>query len=92
MKAKKKSDSTSIAIKLIITAILGALSITYILYKPPTSEITSYKKQSMPKPYSYSKDNDSSSFSAESAADDDAISLTGKKGSYDQQIIGGENK
>ena len=86
MKAKKKS---SITIKLIITAILGALSISYIMYKPPVSQISSYKKQPMPKPYSYNKSSNSSDNSSESSKDSDAISLMGKNGRYDEAVIGG---
>ena len=74
-------------IKLIITALLGGLGIFYILKKPPTAEINSYKKQSMPKPYRYKK-NDNRIYSSENSSDSDAISLTGKKGSYDEHLIG----
>ena len=88
---KQKKDSSSITIKLIITAILGGLGITYILYKPPVSEVSSYQKQrdNVPKPYRYKK-NKSSSSSSVRESESDAISLTGKKGSFGEHRIGKE--
>ena len=85
-----KTKKSNLTVKLIITAILGALGISYIMYKPPVSQVSSYQKQSMPKPYRYKKDSSSksSSSSSVSEADSDAISLTGKKGSYDSHRIG----
>lgn len=79
--------SSSLTIKLIITSILSAMGIAYILYKPPTAEINSYQKQSMPKPY-YKKESSNSSSSSEKSGNGDAISLTGKKGSYNEHRIG----
>jgi hypothetical protein len=86
---KTKKTSSSITIKLIITAILGGLGITYIMYKPPVSEVSSYQKQrdNVPKPYRYKKDKNSFSSSAKES-DSDAISLTGKKGSFGEHRIG----
>jgi len=86
---KNKKSNSSLTIKLVVTAVLGALGITYIMYKPPVAEINSYQKQSMPKPYKYKK-NKSSFTSSENGngGDSDAISLTGKKGGYDQHVIG----
>lgn len=84
----KSKNNNSIIIKLVITAILGSMGIAYILYKPPVSEINSYQKKSMPKPYRFKSDSDSNSYSSESEADDDAISLTGSKGGYDAHLIG----
>ena len=79
--------SSSLTNKLIITVILGILGITYILYKPPKSQITSYQKQSMPKPY-YTKESSDNNTSSENAGDSDAVSLMGKKGSYEETTIG----
>jgi len=83
---KNKKSNSSLAIKLVVTSILGILGISYILYKPPVAEINSYQKQSMSKPR-YKKSQSSFS-SSESNSDSDAISLTGKKGGYDQHVIG----
>jgi len=80
--------SSSLIIKLIITAILGTMGIAYILHKPPTAEINSYQKQSMPKPYRYKKENNNGYMSSEQSGDSDDISLMGKKGSYDEHTIG----
>jgi len=85
---KSKKNNSPLIAKLIITAILGALGITYIMYKPPVAEINSYQKQSMAKPYKYKKNKSSFSSSEKNDADSDAISLTGKKGGYDQHVIG----
>lgn len=84
---KKKKSNSSITTKLIITTILGALSISYIMYKPPTSEVSNYQKKNMPKPYRYKKNNNSF-FSSEKDSESDSISLTGKKGSYSEHRIG----
>ncbi len=84
---KNKKSTSSLTAKLIVTAVLGALGITYIMYKPPVAEINSYQKQKMAKPYKYSR-NKTSSSSSEAASDSDAISLTGKTGGYDQHVIG----
>lgn len=54
---------------------------------PPVEEVNSYQKQSMPKPYQHKKDKSSFS-SSESEGESDAISLTGKKGSYGESRIG----
>lgn len=88
----KINKTSSLTIKLIITAILGALGIMYILEKPPTSEINSYQKQGSPKYYRDKNNDNSSLFSSENSNDNDAISLTGKKGGYDQHVIGSDKK
>ena len=83
--------STLLTIKVVITGILGALGIMYIMAKPPVSEIRSYQKQAMPKPYSFGNSRGGgrggykSSSSNSSAADSDAISLTGKTGRYNER-------
>ena len=94
MKKKKKQSSNSLTIKLIITAVLGALGVMYIMEKPPTAEIRSYQKEKMAKPYrssSSSSSRSTSSFSTSGSntdADSDAISLTGKSGRYSEHSIG----
>lgn len=86
---KTKRNNQSIIIKLVITALLGSMGIAYILKKPPTSEIKSYQKQAMPKPYRSGKNsNDNGIYSSGSDSDSDAISLTGSKGSFDQHKVG----
>jgi len=71
---------------------LGILGIIYILANPPTAEINNYQKQSTPKPYLNKNNHDNGSAAAKNAASSDAISLTGKKGRYDEHLIGGSKK
>ncbi len=82
----------SLTIKVVITGALGALGIMYIMAKPPVSEIRSYQKQAMPKPYSFGNRRSGGGYRSNSsdntAADSDAISLTGKSGRYSEHTIG----
>lgn len=87
--AVKKQLPTSI--KLAILAILAALGIFYILEKPPVDGVNNYQKQSMPKPFIQSRGSDYSSRKS-TDSDSDAVSLTGKSGSYDEARIGNEYK
>ena len=83
--------SMPLTIKVIITGILGALGIMYIMAKPPVSEIRNYQKRAMPKPYSFGNSRESaykSSSSSNSAADSDAISITGKAGRFNEHLTG----
>lgn len=81
----------SISIKLAILAILSALGIFYILEKPPVDRVNNYQKQSVPKPFIRSTNSDYSSRNSVDS-ESDAVSLTGKSGSYDEARVGKEYK
>jgi hypothetical protein len=87
MKAPKKNSSR---LKLILAVIIGIIAIAYIIVNPPTAKINSIQKQSTHTPYRYNNANEASS--SKDSADSDAISLTGKKGRYDEHLIGGSKQ
>lgn len=83
----------SIAIKLIIFAILTFLGIVFVINKSPVESMSSYEKQEMVKPNrgssvidDFFKSNDNSQRRA--ADDDDDVSLMGTSGRYEEVRIG----
>ena len=76
----------SITIKLIITTVLAIIGIMYILEKNPLDEVSDYKKEAMPKPYSSSRSD--SFFSSNSSSESSSLSITGDTGAYDEVRIG----
>jgi len=82
--------SSSLIINLIIICALAAAGIWYILHKSPVSQVDDYQKGEMPKP-SYGRS--TSIFSSKSDDEDpDGVSITGKKGKYDEVRIGRETQ
>jgi hypothetical protein len=85
------NKNISLTVKVVITGILGALGIMYIMAKPPVSEVRSYQKQEMAKPFSFGSSRSSKVYKSDassSAADSDAVSLMGKTGRYSEHTIG----
>lgn len=83
---RSTKNQVSILIKLLILVLIAGIAIWSIMEESPVSKIQSYEKQpsSLPKTTrSYSQ-----SIGGQSDADSDDVSLTGKKGQYDEARIG----
>ena len=81
------NTNTALTIKVTLTLTLAAAGIGYILYTPPTSQIANYEKKPMKKPSERTKAELTPSNKKNLEASD-SISLTGKKGQYDETRIG----
>jgi len=81
------TTNTALTIKVAITLALAAAGIGYIMYTPPTSQISNYEKKPMKTPSSKFKSESASSKNS-NREESDSISLTGKKGQYDETRIG----
>ena len=80
------NTNTALTIKVAITLTLAAAGIGYILYTPPTSQIANYEKKPMKQ---HSAKLKSKTISRQSSNEEsDSISLTGKKGRYEETRIG----
>ena len=90
----KAKNTKSLVVKVVLFVLLGSLGIFYILKKPPTSEITTFRKSedNMPQHYFGKTNTFSKLLSKENKqnVDGDAVSLTGKAGRYEESRIGKE--
>lgn len=87
MKASKKNKA-SLIIQLIILVIIAIIGILYILEETPVDNLNQYDKQPMVTPFGSSSGD---SFFRPRRDDDssgDDVSLSGKKGRYDEALIG----
>lgn len=80
------NSNTILTIKVVVTLGLAAAGIAYILYTPPTSQISGYEKQPMKKPATVQRKSSTKNRTTKEASD--SVSLTGKKGRYDETRIG----
>lgn len=80
------NSNTILTIKVMITLSLAAAGIGYVLYTPPTSQISNYEKRPMQTPNISQREKTASKKTDNEA--NDSISLTGKKGRYDETKIG----
>ena len=83
------TTNTALTIKVTLTLALAAAGIGYIMYTPPTSHISNYEKRPMKQPPANVK-NKKASQQNSNAEESDSISLTGKKGRYEESRIGKE--
>ena len=81
------NPNTALTIKLTVTLALAAAGIGYILYTPPTSHVSDYEKKPMKK-LTVKLKNESTQKKDSNSEANDSISLTGKKGQYDETRIG----
>ena len=81
------TSNTALTIKVVITLALAAAGISYILYTPPTSRIANYEKRSQNKP-SHNVTRESAPKNKINTEASDSISLTGKKGRYEEAQVG----
>ena len=81
------NPDTALTIKIVITLALAAAGIGYILYTPPTSQISGYQKQPLNRPSSSQRIEHPAATSSNSD-EGDSVSLTGKKGRYEETRIG----
>ena len=81
------TTNTALTIKVTLTLALAAAGIGYILYTPPTSQISNYEKKPM-KQSSAKLKGETASRRASNTEESDSISLTGKKGRFDETRIG----
>ena len=87
MKPSKKSN-TSLIIQLLILVFIAIIGIMYIVDETPVSSLEHYDKQPMVTPFG-SSDKDSFFFpKGNDNSDGDDISLSGKKGRYEEALIG----
>ena len=81
------NPDTALTIKIVITLALAAAGIGYILYTPPTAQISDYRKQPLNRPSSNQRIEHPAA-RASNTDEGDNVSLTGKKGRYDETRIG----
>jgi len=88
MKSSNKI-SPSLLIQLIVLVIIAIIGILYILEEAPVNSIDRYDKPSMVTPFgSSSSDNTFFRPKRDDDSSGDDVSLSGKKGRYDEALIG----
>lgn len=88
MKPSNKYNS-SLIIQLIILVIIAIIGILYILEEAPVASLNLNDKQHMVTPFGSSSSGDSLFLpKSDDDGDGDDVSLSGKKGRYDEALIG----
>ena len=87
MKPSKKYNPT-LVIQLIILVIIAIIGILYILDEAPVASLNLNDKQHMVTPFGSSSGDSLFLPKSDDGSDGDDVSLSGKKGRYDEALIG----